>query len=104
MKINWKVRCKNKAFWIAIIPAVLLLVNQVLAIFGINFDYEGISSQLIAIVGTIFLILTILGVVVDPTTDGVNDSELAMIYCHEHEHPEISCMGIGEDGDDHELQ
>lgn len=102
MKINWKVRCKNKAFWIAIIPAVLLLISQVLAIFGISWDYEQISSQLIAIVGTIFLILTLLGIVVDPTTDGINDSDLAMIYCHEDEHPEFSTMGEG--GDDNELQ
>lgn len=100
MKINWKVRFKNKAFWIAFIPAILLLVSQVLEIFGITFDYESISSQLIAIVGTIFLILTLLGVVVDPTTDGINDSDLAMIYCHEDEHPEISTMGEGGDEDE----
>lgn len=38
MNINWKVRIRNKAFWVALIPAVLLLVTQVAAIFGIALD------------------------------------------------------------------
>lgn len=33
-KINWTVRVKNKAFWVALIPAVLLLVQVVAAVFG----------------------------------------------------------------------
>lgn len=32
--INWKVRLRNKAFWLAFIPAVLLLVQTVAALFG----------------------------------------------------------------------
>ena len=32
-KINWTVRAKNKAFWVALIPAVLLLVQVVAAVF-----------------------------------------------------------------------
>ena len=80
MKINWTVRVKNKAFWIAIIPAVLLLAQQVCALFGVNLDVAGLSEQLIAIAGTVFAILALLGVVVDPTTDGVSDSKQAMTY------------------------
>lgn len=80
MKINWKVRIKNKAFWVAIIPATLLLAQQVLQMFGITFDYTGISQQLIKIVGTVFCVLAILGVVNDPTTAGISDSEKAMTY------------------------
>ena len=80
MKINWRVRIKNKAFWVAIIPTVLLLVQQVLQIFGITFDYSQISRQLLGIVGTVFGILAILGVVTDPTTAGLSDSERAMKY------------------------
>lgn len=80
MKINWRVRIKNKAFWIAIIPAVLLLAQQVLQIFGITFDYSQISRQLLGIVGTVFGILAILGVVTDPTTAGLSDSERALTY------------------------
>lgn len=75
MKINWKVRFKNKAFWLAIVPALLLLVQQVCGIFGINIDIAALSEQLIAVIGTVFVILTLLGIVVDPTTDGMNDPD-----------------------------
>lgn len=78
--INWKVRIKNKNFWLAIIPAVLLLITQIGAIFGIQIDTALIGEQLAAVVSTVFLILTILGIVTDPTTEGVRDSALAMTY------------------------
>ena len=78
--INWKVRIKNKNFWLAIIPAVLLLITQIGAIFGIQIDTAIIGEQLAAVVSTIFLILTILGIVTDPTTEGIADSNLAMTY------------------------
>lgn len=80
MKINWKVRFKNKMFWLALIPLVALLVTQVAGIFGININLDGVSSELQGIVGTIFSILILLGVVVDPTTDGIGDSDRAMTY------------------------
>lgn len=79
-KINWKVRIKNKAFWVALIPAILLLVRQVLALFGIDVDFTQLSDQLIDIVGTVFLILAIVGIVNDPTTKGLNDSKNALTY------------------------
>lgn len=78
--INWKVRIKNKNFWLAIIPAVLLLITQIGAIFGIQIDTAIIGEQLAAVVSTVFLILTILGIVTDPTTEGIGDSALAMSY------------------------
>lgn len=80
MKINWKVRINNMAFWVAIIPAILLLAQQVCGLLGINIAVEGLSDQLIAIVGTVFSVLTLLGVVTDPTTSGVSDSTQAMTY------------------------
>lgn len=80
MKINWRVRLKNKWFWLAIIPAVLLLAQQVLALFGIAFDTSVWVEALTAIVGTVFSILSLLGIVVDPTTDGLNDSKQALTY------------------------
>ena len=67
-KINWTVRAKNKAFWVALIPAVLLLV-QVVA-----------GNKLLAVVNALFAVLAILGVVTDPTTDGVSDSTQALEY------------------------
>ena len=80
MSINWKVRIKNKAFWVAIIPAALLLVQQVCAVVGVQLDFGQLQDQLTAIVGTVFTLLAILGIVADPTTAGVGDSEQAMTY------------------------
>ena len=72
--INWKVRLKNKTFWL------LLLASQILKLFGVEWDYTGLAEQLTAIVGTIFAILALLGVVNDPTTQGVGDSQQALTY------------------------
>ena len=80
MNINWKVRIKNKTFWLALIPAVLLLAQQVAGIFGIALDFGGLKDQLTAIVGTVFTLLAILGIVADPTTVGVTDSIQALGY------------------------
>ena len=78
--INWRVRIRNRNFWLALIPALLLLITQIGAIFGVQIDTALIGEQLAAVVSTIFLILTILGIVTDPTTAGISDSSLAMTY------------------------
>lgn len=80
MKINWKVRLQNKTFWLALIPALLLLVQVVAAVFGISLDLGPLGDKLLAVVNALFAVLTILGVVTDPTTAGVNDSAQAMGY------------------------
>lgn len=78
--INWKVRIKNKSFWLALIPAVLLLIQAVAALFGFELDLDFLGERLLAVVNALFVVLTILGVVVDPTTQGVGDSERALGY------------------------
>ena len=80
MGINWKVRLKNKAFWLAIIPAVILLVQAVAALFGFTLELGDIGDKLVGIVELVFLILAILGVVTDPTTAGITDSTQALTY------------------------
>lgn len=80
MKINWTVRLKNRAFWIAIIPALALLGKQVLELFGVNVDFTNVSKELLGIIETIFVILAIVGVITDPTTKGISDSERALEY------------------------
>lgn len=80
MDINWKVRIRNKWFWITLIPLVLLLVQQVCGMFGVTLDLSQLNNQLVAIVGTVFAILALLGIVVDMTTEGIGDSERAMGY------------------------
>ena len=79
-EINWKVRIKNKIFWIALIPAVLLLVQTVCSMFGIELDFGSLQEKLIALVNALFAVLAILGIVADPTTEGLYDSKRAMGY------------------------
>lgn len=78
--INWTVRFKNKNFWLAVIPAVLLLIQTVAAVFGFTLDLGDIGNKLIAVVNAVFGVLVVLGVVVDPTTAGISDSNRAMNY------------------------
>ena len=80
MKINWLVRIKNKTFWLALIPALLLFAQSVAALLGISLDLSGVNDKLIAVIEAAFTVLVILGVVVDPTTAGVGDSEQALTY------------------------
>lgn len=78
--INWKVRIRNKQFWIALIPAILLLIQVVAAVFGYTLDLGDLGNKLLAVVNAVFAVLAILGIVTDPTTAGVSDSALALTY------------------------
>lgn len=78
--INWKVRIKNKTFWLSLIPALLLLAQALGAVFGLSLDLSAVGEKLLTVVNTLFAVLTILGVVTDPTTAGVSDSKLALNY------------------------
>lgn len=79
-KINWEVRIKNKAFWVAFIPAVLLLVQVVAAVFGFTLDLGELGNRLLDVVNAAFSVLAILGIVADPTTKGITDSTQALTY------------------------
>ena len=78
--INWTVRIKNKAFWVALIPAVLLLIQVVAAVFGIQIDLGDMGNKLLDVINAVFIVLAILGVVTDPTTAGITDSTQALEY------------------------
>lgn len=78
--INWTVRIKNKNFWLAFIPAALLLVQTVAAVFGYSLDFGDLGNRLVAVVNAVFGVLVILGVVNDPTTAGISDSKQARTY------------------------
>lgn len=85
MNINWTVRIRNKAFWLAIIPAILLLIQAVAAVFGYKLDFADLQGKLLAVVEALFVVLAILGIVVDPTTKGLGDSKQAMRYEEPHD-------------------
>lgn len=80
MKINWKVRLRNKAFWAALVPAVLLAVQAVAGVFGIALDLGALGNRLLAVVNAVFGLLAVLGVANDPTTTGLGDSARALHY------------------------
>ena len=80
MKINWKVRVKNKVFWTALVPAFLLLIQVTAAVFGFTLDLGILGGKLLDVVNAVFSLLVILGVVADPTTTGVSDSAQALTY------------------------
>lgn len=80
MGINWKVRIRNKAFWTALIPALALLAQAVASLFGFTIDLTTMTGKLLAVVDAVFAVLVILGIVTDPTTSGIKDSERAMQY------------------------
>jgi len=62
------------------IPAVLLLVQVVAATFGFTMDLGNLGNKLLAVVDAAFCVLAILGVVTDPTTVGISDSQRALTY------------------------
>ena len=78
MKINWKLRFQNKATLMAILAQGAALVYTVLGMFGI---VPGVSQeQAVNLFYMVVELLCLLGIVVDPTTSGVGDSERAMKY------------------------
>ncbi len=78
--INWKVRAKNKTFWLALVPAFLLLIQAVAQVFNISLDFTNLNKDLLGVVNALFTVLAIVGVVADPTTKGVGDSMQALTY------------------------
>lgn len=78
--INWTVRFKNKQFWLSFVPAVLLLIQVIAAVFGFELDLGDLGNKLLDVVNALFAVLALLGIVTDPTTSGVSDSTLAMSY------------------------
>lgn len=78
MKVNWKVRLKNKTFWVTFVPAAVSFIYTVLAALGIVpriGESEVINALLMAV-----SFLSALGILNDPTTTGLSDSSRAMNY------------------------
>ncbi len=79
MKINIKARLKNKAFLMSVTALVVSFVYQTLSLFGVVPRIG--EAAIIETIGMLINILAFIGVLVDPTTDGLSDSERAMTYC-----------------------
>lgn len=78
--INWKVRIKNKNFWLSLIPACIVLIQVMASLFGYQIDLGEIGNKLITAVNAVFVVLSLIGIVNDPTTEGIRDSKQAMKY------------------------
>lgn len=78
--INWEVRIKNKSFWLAMIPVLLLMAQMVGEWFGYNVPAEYIGEEATDFIKLVFVALGLLGVVEDPTTEGISDSLRALGY------------------------
>lgn len=78
MKINWKLRLKNKTVLTAIIAT---LVGAVYAIASqLGFDLPKTQDEVLVGFGALITILQLVGIIADPTTVGVSDSERALSY------------------------
>ncbi len=80
MMINWKVRLLNKTFWITLVPALALLLQTLLAVFGVKLELGETIDKVLVFINALFAVLMIVGIVNDPTTSGVSDSTRAMTY------------------------
>lgn len=80
VKINWKLRLTNKTFYVTAVPALILIIQAVAAVFGYKIDLSDIGNKLIGVINAVFGLLVVLGISVDPTTHGISDSAQAMNY------------------------
>mgnify|MGYP003508328761 CR=1 FL=1 len=78
MKINWALRFQNKVTLTAIVLGVVALIYQCLGMLGIAPTIT--QNEIIQVAAMVIDLLVLLGVVVDPTTAGVSDSERALNY------------------------
>lgn len=78
--INWEVRILNKTFWLTLVPALALLLQTFLSVFGVKIELGETIDKLLVFINALFAVLVIVGIVNDPTTSGISDSSRAMTY------------------------
>lgn len=78
MKINWKVRLRNKTWLASVLALMVSFAYDLLAMVDVVPPLS--EDWLLSLVQTLLTLLTALGVVIDPTTDGTADSDRAMTY------------------------
>nr|DAU93699.1 MAG TPA: holin [Caudoviricetes sp.] len=79
-KINWSVRLKNKNFWLALVPALALLAQAFANIFNLTLEFGDTVDKILVFINVLFAFLVLIGIVNDPTTAGLSDSERALTY------------------------
>ena len=92
MKINWKVRFKNKTWLSMFLSLIVGFVFNILKLFDV---YPAVTENLVMnVVSQVLTFLGLIGVLVDPTTAGITDSDRAMSYSE----PWNDEAGDGDDG------
>ena len=76
--INWKIRFKKKSFWVAIVSAIILFVNNITQALGLNYTEQ--LEQFSNGINGLLAVLVTFGVINDPTTKGLKDSGIAQTY------------------------
>lgn len=85
MKLNWKVRFRNKTWLTMFISLIVGFVFNILKMFDIVPSFT--ENLVMNIVGQVLTFLGLIGVIVDPTTAGIEDSNRAMSYEEPWEDP-----------------
>ena len=99
--LNFKTRMKNKTFLAALASVTVTAVYQILGLCGVAPAVS--QSDVINVISLILTILAGLGVIVDPTTDGVGDSERVLARGKMDYDGEVAAMGAGFEGDTEEV-
>ena len=77
-KINWRVRFKNKLWLGSFLSLIVGFVYSMLALFDVFPEIT--QSLVLQLMNQVLTFLGLIGVIVDPTTAGIEDSERAMGY------------------------
>lgn len=76
--INWKIRFKKKSFWVAIVSAIILFINNITQALGLNYTEQ--LEQFSDGINGLLAVLVTFGVINDPTTKGMKDSGISQTY------------------------
>ena len=87
MKLNWKVRFKNKTWLTMFLSLIVGFVFNMLKLFDIVPTFS--ENLVMNIIGQVLTFLGLIGVIVDPTTAGIQDSDRAMTYQEPWQDPEV---------------
>ena len=78
MRINWRVRFSNKVWLGSFLSLIVGFIYSMLALFDI---FPAVTQNLVGqLLNQVLTFLGLIGVIVDPTTAGLGDSERAMAY------------------------
>lgn len=78
MQMNWKVRFKNKTWLSCFIAAIVTFIYTMLGMFDVAPSIT--QNSVMNVINAVLMMLSLMGVIVDPTTAGVGDSDRAMTY------------------------